>query len=34
MKYNEPPSNLVDVKAVEPNYDVFSFFEDAAPYER
>jgi|688.fasta_scaffold63253_2 hypothetical protein len=34
MKYNDTPSNIVDVKTVEPNYDVFSFFEDAAPYER
>jgi hypothetical protein len=34
MKYNQTPSNVVDVNTVEPNYDVFSFFEDAAPYER
>jgi hypothetical protein len=26
--------SVIDVKPVEQNYDIFSFFEDAAPYER
>ena len=30
---NQQQSKSVDVP-VEPNYDIFSFFEDAAPYER
>jgi hypothetical protein len=37
IKYNNVssvPSNIIDIKTDENNYDVFSFFEDAAPYER
>jgi hypothetical protein len=36
MKYDEPikQSSVIDVKPVEEQYDIFSFFEDAAPYER